>query len=115
HAIMREKWGVTMKKRLVFISIFCISFLFACNNISEKGDTSTQEMRDIATEESADNMVDVDTYLNNGDKSTAKTESKENNNASDSKNIKEALDRKVIYTAHLQIEVKNYQKTVNSI
>src|SRR5690625_4716157 len=87
HAIMREKWGVTMKKRLVFISVFCISFLIACNNTSEKGDTSTQEKRDIATEESADNMFDVDTYLNNGDNSTKKAESADNNNASNNKNI----------------------------
>lgn len=80
----------------------------ACSNDEDSSKASDNAM----TEESAD-MEGASANIGTNDSSV---DQQEDNPAEKSKEVKTAqVNRKIIYTAHLQIEVKNYQKTVNTI
>ncbi|WP_430788007.1 DUF4349 domain-containing protein [Virgibacillus flavescens] len=98
-----------MKK--IVLSIFLISFwvlMTACNN-----DEESSKVSDNAITEESTGEGEASANVGTNDLSVKQ---QEDNTAEESNDVKAAqVNRKIIYTAHLQIQVKNYQKAVNTI
>lgn len=104
-----------MKKGLFSIFILFCSILVACSSDLDSNE-SRDDMANISVdEESASEMADFGSELYSVENDQQDIEQKEEYNETNNKEISNQVERKVIYTADLHIEVKNYQKTVNDI
>lgn len=105
-----------MKKHLLFVLLICFSMLAACGNTSEDSSTSSEDMADIAVEDNdaTGEIAKFGTEKNGKDSKQQETESQEDDQTTEKKDLS-SVDRKMIYTANLQIEVKEYQKTYDAI
>lgn len=102
-----KKWGVIVKNRLSIVFVFCFVVLAACSNLDN---SESKYDEDISSgEESAGDIAEIGMELSNDDGEKLETESQANEKTAD------LLDRKVIYTADLQVEVKSYQQTLHAI
>lgn len=95
-----------LKKRLLIVIALYFSVLVACGNESENSSN------DMVGEDSAEEMADFGTEMYSED--SDQQENQVDSNAVDEE-IDYSLERKVIYTADLQIEVKSYQQSLNDI
>ncbi|WP_161493901.1 DUF4349 domain-containing protein [Virgibacillus necropolis] len=102
-----------MKKWLIIIIVFAFSiFLAACSNeeqSSDSADKAAESMEKNITEESGGSPTGTSNSVNEQEdrQSQEAAESKENEISN--------VNRKIIYTANLSIQVKDYQKAVNDI
>ncbi|WP_067726930.1 DUF4349 domain-containing protein [Oceanobacillus damuensis] len=107
-----------MKKGLFISIVLWIGVLItACSNDTENSATSS-DRADFGTEERAENveMESSDSISGGSDSATDQevSDSREESVSSQEGEIIQS-DRKIIYTANLHIEVKNYQQTLNTI
>lgn len=94
-----------MKRMIIFTLLLLITFLIACGN-----EYSNEDSGDFVAHNSADFSVN--------NKSQAESAMDGNNSEVDQEseiNIDDQQVRKVIYTADIHIEVKDYQKSINEI
>ena len=109
-----------MKNGLFILIVLWIGMLLAaCSNDAENSDVSS-DRADFNTEESVEmESVEIENSNSISGETDSTTEQGESDSQeeSDSSQEKEIIgtDRKIIYTANLQIEVKNYQQTLNTI
>lgn len=99
-----------MKKGLWFIFIF--SVLTACSHASDHNESKDDKTLEYTEEDLAGERTEFGTELYSQD---SNQDSAPQEDSDKGKKITERLDRKVIYTADLQIEVKSYQQTLQHI
>lgn len=88
--------------------------LGACSNNSDYEESNQDTAELYTTEESESGFSEFSLSMENRDAAYESAEPQEVNK-SDTEVIKKQLERKVIYTANLEIEVKSYQETTNTI
>lgn len=109
-----------MKKRLFLLILFSIAMLLiGCSKESEEN-KSTADQADSSAEKSRaeeSNMFTVtdDSESEQQGATTSQEESSDEESTTQQADESTEADRKVIYTANLRIEVKNYQETVDHI
>ncbi len=101
-----------VRKGLFFVLIFCLSILAACGNGTKNSESSDKAT--IGVEEDSPNVVNFGTEMYSSESEQDSISQAEDDAGSD-KTSGNALDRKVIYTADLQVEVKNYEKSLQNI
>ncbi|WP_249872428.1 DUF4349 domain-containing protein [Oceanobacillus saliphilus] len=107
-----------MKKGLFILIVLWIGILLnACSNDAENS-TTFSDRADFDTEESAE-MVEMESNNSISGGSDGATEQAVSDSREESVSPQEGAfiqtNRKIIYTANLQIEVKNFQQTLNTI
>ncbi|WP_096271272.1 DUF4349 domain-containing protein [Paucisalibacillus globulus] len=103
-----------MKKSILLILVgLSISILLAaCSSSSESGDAATEQAADYDRSDEKS----VDYSLSNSDVGESADEESDAPQEDTSKNNSDrAVDRKIIYTANLSIEVKEFQPSFNHI
>ena len=103
-----------MKKRLLMVMVFISILTAACSNDSERNQ-SISDQADVNTLESVEG--EVDNSISKGNENVVEQENndiQEENIAAEEAEINQ-LNRKIIYTGNLSIEVKNYQQIFNKI
>lgn len=103
-----------MKKRLLMVMIFISILTAACSNDSERNQ-SISDQADVNPLESVEG--EVDNSISKGNENAVEqknTDIQEENIAAEEMEINQS-NRKIIYTANLSIEVKNYQQILNKI
>ncbi|WP_087972098.1 DUF4349 domain-containing protein [Oceanobacillus rekensis] len=106
-----------MKKCLLMVVVLCISiFAAACSNDSEKSKTISNQA-DLNTLESTEGEINdsVSSRNENAVVQEASELQEEDSSAAEVEAEYTESDRKIIYTANLFIEVKDYQQTINTI
>ncbi|MFD1361832.1 DUF4349 domain-containing protein [Lentibacillus salinarum] len=107
-----------MKKELFMFMLSIGLLLTACSNESEEHDSMTDQadmdIEESETESTTLNATDDASMDKNVPTDQEQPESNEENAAQQADETNQD-DRKVIYTANLRIEVKDYQKTVDAI
>lgn len=88
--------------------------LGACSNNSDYEESNQDTAELYTTEESESGFSEFSLSMENRDAAYESSEPQEVKK-SDTEVIKKQLERKVIYTANLEIEVKSYQETTNTI
>ncbi|UJL46193.1 DUF4349 domain-containing protein [Virgibacillus sp. NKC19-16] len=100
-----------MRKVLFIMILVSISvFIVACSDDTEDSESTndvTMETEEFSADESSNSMTNTD------DAERAPQEGEESQGETISQ--AEDVDRKVIYTANLRVEVSDYQQTVNDI
>ncbi|MFD2043039.1 DUF4349 domain-containing protein [Ornithinibacillus salinisoli] len=100
-----------MKKCLLLILLSISIFVVACSNDTEHSESADTET--IAEDSTGDNRYSNSTKNQNGSHET-EGESQDEESPSN-KGLENQLDRKIIYTANLEIEVKDYQQAFDQI
>lgn len=88
--------------------------LAACGGNSDYS-RSSEDRADIAVEEDSSGQTATFSSETSNQANKTETHSKKEETGTEEIKVENASDRKVIYTADLHIEVKNYQETVNNI
>src|SRR5690625_7818464 len=104
-----------MKKGLCSICMLLCSILVSCSSDLDSNESRDDIANISVDEESASEMADFGSELYSVENDQQDIEQKEEYNETNNKEISNQVERKVIYTADLHIEVKNYQKKVNDI
>ncbi|MFD1446747.1 DUF4349 domain-containing protein [Oceanobacillus profundus] len=105
-----------MKNGLIILIVLWIGMLLAaCSNDAENSNVSSDDSEESVEIESVE-IERSNSISGEADRTTEPevSDSQEESGSSQEEEIVES-DRKIIYTADLQIEVKNYQQTLNTI
>lgn len=103
-----------LKKALLSVAICCVSLLVACGNDSNEMESSQDSVQLYTTEESDAGMEEFSLSLDNVESEQDSVALREAAIPDNEKMINN-VERKVVYTANIHIEVKSYQTTFNHI
>lgn len=102
-----------MKKvQFLALTLLLAFFVTACSSGDQAKNSQSSEMADVSTEEF--DTANKSGPIANTENADLEQESQEDNTTASDVDI-DAIDRKIIYTANLRIEVKSFQKSLQDI
>lgn len=114
-----ERVGVFMKNGLIILIVLWIGMLLAaCSNDAENSNVSSDRANYDSEESVEMESVEIESSNSISGEADRTTEPEVSDSQEESGSSQEEIvesNRKIIYTADLQIEVKNYQQTLNTI
>src|SRR5699024_7423714 len=99
------KWRDDVKKYLFFVMFLCFIIFSACNNLSDNSKSKRNMTKEAADEGKTEENTNLGMQKDDKQAEEADSETK----------VENKTDRKVIYSADLQIEVQNYEQAFNDL